>query len=182
MLNLLKARRSIRKYKNIPIPKEVIETLIKSVLYAPSGKNTRPWKFILIDDKEKLQKLSKSKTHGSKFLKDTPLGIVVTADESKTDTWIEDASVTATTLHYLAESLGLGSCWIQIHKKDTADKISSEKYVRKLLDIPEHIRVIMILAIGYPDEKKSLHDPSKFDHSIIKYNNFNNSYKFNNQD
>ncbi|HJO94449.1 MAG TPA: nitroreductase family protein [Victivallales bacterium] len=180
MLSLLKSRRSIRKYENRPVPKEVVETLIEAVLYTPSGKNTKPWEFIVIDDKNILSKLSESKTHGSKFLKNAPLGIVVAADETKTDTWIEDASVAAATLHYAAESLDLGSCWVQIHNRYTTEKIPSEKYVSELLNIPEHIRVIMILGIGFPDEKKSLHDPSKFNLNKIKYNNFNESYNFDN--
>jgi len=80
MLPLLKKRRSIRKYKEDNLEKEEVKQLIKAALLSPSSRNRCPWEFVVIDDKDLLFKLSQSKQHGSAFLKNAALGIVVIAD------------------------------------------------------------------------------------------------------
>ena len=77
------------------------------------------------------------------------------ADPEKTDIWIEDASIAATMIMLSAQDSGLGSCWIQIRNRMHQDNIKSEKYVKQILKIPDNLTVLCIIAIGYPDEKKS---------------------------
>jgi len=91
--SLIKNRRSIRKYRKQEIEKDKIEKLMQAVLLSPSSKAKFPCEFIFVNDKELLVKLSQSKPHGSAFLANAPLGIVVTADSTKSDVWIEDASI-----------------------------------------------------------------------------------------
>jgi nitroreductase len=79
---------------------------------------------------------------------------VVLADPNKSDVWIEDTAIAALILHLTAESMKLGSCWIQIRNRYHDDKQTSEQYVRKLLDIPTFYRVESIIAVGYPAESK----------------------------
>ena len=117
MLKLLRKRRSIRQYQKKQITQQEIEQLIKAALMSPSSRNLKPWEFIIVSDPDMLERLSLSKTHGSKFLKGAALGIVVLADPSKSDVWIEDAANTSLILHLTAESLQLGSCWIQIRNR-----------------------------------------------------------------
>ena len=178
MIDLLKIRRSIRKYKEDKISLDTIETLLKSALYSPSGNNIKPWEFIIVEDKDLLYKLSKAKTNSANFIKSSTLAIIVLADERKTDVWIEDSSIAATVLHFTAESLGLGSCWVQIRKRNTTEQQSSEDYTRQLLDIPNYMRVEMILAVGYPAESKTNKKISELDLTKIKYNNYEINYKF----
>ena len=113
MLNLLYKRRSIRKYKTTKLDSGTVQLLIKAALLSPSSRGFQPWQFVVVDDIEVLSLLASSKK-GAGFLKDAALGIVILADPTKSDVWVEDASIAATILHLTAESLGLGSCWIQI--------------------------------------------------------------------
>ena len=154
MLALLKKRRSIRKFQKKEVEAEKVEMLIKSALLSPTSRNLFPWEFIVVTDKQLLQKISNSKAHGSTFLKDAPLGIVVIANEEKSDVWVEDASIASIILQLAAESIGLGSCWIQIRKRMHSETQTSEAYVKHTLNIPKPYKVESIIAIGYPDEQR----------------------------
>lgn len=158
MLDLLKQRRSIRKYEDRVMEQEKLDIILKSALLSPSSRGIRPWEFIVVTDKEILGKLSQCKAHGSQFLKDAPLGIVVIADSTASDVWVEDVSIASTIIQLTAQSLGLGSCWIQVRNRKTADNQSSEDYIKELLNIPEKYGVDNIIAIGYPGEKKRSYD------------------------
>ena len=152
MLDLLRERRSVRKYQSTHLSAGLLELLKEGLLRSPSSHNLNPWEFVFVDDLEMLEKLSLAKPHGSAFLKDAPLGIVVCGDETISDVWIEDCSIASVTVQYMALSLGLGSCWIQIRERMHAETQSAEAYVQQLLKLPEKIRVLSIIAIGYADE------------------------------
>ncbi len=152
MIEQLRQRRSIRKFQDKPVEPEKIEQLKEAVLRSPSSRNFDPWHFIFIDDKSLLEKLSQSKPHGAAFLKNAPLGIVICADESKSDVWVEDCSIASILAQLTAQSLNLGSCWIQIRKRAHDDTTTSEDYIRSLLNIPADIRVESIIAVGHPAE------------------------------
>lgn len=176
MLELLKKRRSIRKYQKKKIARDEIEQLIKAALMSPSSRNLKPWEFIIISNPGMLQQLSLSKTHSSKFLKDAALGIVVLADPNKSDVWIEDAAIASLILHLTAESLQLGSCWIQIRNRYHDATQTSEQYVRKLLDIPEIYTVETIIAIGYPVESKPPTHESDLSYSKVHDETFGTAF------
>lgn len=173
MLELLKRRRTIRKFKEDKVTNQMQNDLIKAALLSPSSRKINPWEFVVVNDVEYLEKLSRSK-NGSTFLKDAPLGIVVLADESKSDVWVEDASISAIIIQLAAESMGLGSCWIQIRNRMHSDNQTSEDYIKNVLEIPENYRVEVILAIGFPDEEKTPHDDEELQFSKVHLNRFNN--------
>jgi nitroreductase len=170
MINLLRKRRSIRKFTAEKIAPEAIETLIEAALRAPSSRGINPWEFILVDDPGILSKLSEAKQHGSEFLKAAPLGIVVCADSTKSDVWIEDCSIAATIIQLTAVSVGLGSCWTQIRNRQHDTEKSAESYVQELLGLPGQIRVESILGIGHPAEQKLPVSADKLLYDRIKYN------------
>jgi nitroreductase len=157
MLEILKNRRSIRKYKDKKVEDEKIEQLIHAALLSPTSRNFYSWEFMVVNDKETIGELSKAKASGSAFLKDAPLAFVVLGDPQISDVWVEDASIASIIIQLTAQSLGLGSCWIQIRKRDHDDKITSEDYVKDLLGIPEGKRVESIISIGYPNEDRLAH-------------------------
>lgn len=168
-LSLVQKRRSIRSYKEKPITSEKIDMLIESALRAPSSRGFNPWEFVVVTDKGLLDKLSKAKPHGASFLKNAPLGIVVCADPAKCDVWVEDASIVSIFIHLAAESIGLGSCWIQIRKRMHDQAKTAQEYVRSLLNIPEKLNVESIIAIGYPAEKKPPHRKESLQYEKIFY-------------
>jgi len=136
MIELLRARRSVRNYLDKSIETEKIEILKEAVLRSPSSRNFDPWEFIFVDDRELLEKLALSKRHGSQFLAHAALGIVICGDGGKSDVWIEDCSIASILVQMVAQSMGLGSCWIQIRKRMVDDQTTSEDYIRKLLNVP----------------------------------------------
>jgi nitroreductase len=170
--SLIEKRRSIRKFLDKPIENQKIEKIMEAALRAPSSRGLNPWEFIFVTDQTVLGNLSKSKPHSSSFLKNAVLGIVVLADEKKCDVWVEDSSIASIFIQLAAQALELGSCWVQIRKRMHDDSTSAEDYVRKLLQIPETLRVESIIAIGYPGEKKTAHRKNKLQYEKIYLNQY----------
>ena len=169
---LIEQRRSIRKFKDKPIERKKIEQLIEAALRSPSSRSFNPWRFVVIDQPPLLEKLALAKAHGSSFLKGAPLGIVVCADPSASDVWVEDASIASIFLHLAAHALGLGSCWIQIRKRDHDSSTSADTYIKDLLGIPDNIMIESMIAIGYPDEAKQGHPKETLEYDKVSFNGF----------
>jgi nitroreductase len=155
MIDILRKRRSIRRYKDKAINTETIEQLKESALRSPSSRGINSWRFFFITDRAKLVKLAQAKEHGSNFLSDAGLGIVICAEKNQSDVWIEDCAIASIILQLAAQELGLGSCWIQIRNRSHIDGRTSEDYVKEVLGLPDNIKVESIIAFGYPDEKKT---------------------------
>lgn len=171
-LELLRKRRSIRQFESRPVQQEDVELLLEAMLRSPSSRSLNPWYFVVVTDKELLQELSRSKPHGASFLKNAPLAIAVCADPSICDVWVEDCSIASHNLHLAAADLGLGSCWIQIRKRDFDDALTSEKYVARTLGLKEDMRVEAIMAFGYPKEEKEGHPKSSLLYERVSYEKF----------
>ena len=146
---LVRLRRSMRKFTDEPLTAEEVETLMRAALMSPSSKGKHAWHFILVDDKAMLAQLSQCKAQGADFLAGAPLAVAVVGDPQESDVWIEDASVASAVLLYQAEDMGLGACWIQVRERYTAEGIPAEEIVRTLLGIPEELRVLSIVAVGH---------------------------------
>lgn len=177
LLPLLKKRRTIRKYKDRKVEKEKINRLVDSALLSPSSMGARPWEFIIVQDKDTLEKLSKSKKKGSTHLKDAPLGIIVCVDPEESDVWIEDASIASTYLLLEVEHLDLGACWIQIRNRMHDDEKKAEEFVKELMNIPENLRVESIISIGYPDEKKNPYIKEDLPYKKVHKATYGNPFK-----
>ncbi|THB64272.1 MAG: NAD(P)H-dependent dehydrogenase/reductase, partial [Gammaproteobacteria bacterium] len=172
MLPLLRIRRSIRKFTKQKIEHSIMDILCEALLRSQSSRNIKPWHFILIDDKTQLKHLAAAKKHGSAFLKDAAAAFVIVADNSKSDVWIEDCSIAAMQLQLTADSLGLGSCWIQIRNRMATETITSEDYVKDHLEIPENHSVLAIIALGHPAETPAPHPQDSLDYSKISRGRF----------
>lgn len=152
--DLLRQRRSTRRFTSQTIEQDKIERLQKAALMSPAGKSKNEWEFISIQDKETLQALSTCKEHGSELIEKSTLAFVVLADTSKSDVWIEDCSIASIILQLQAEALGLGSCWVQCRLRKQKNGTPTEDFVRQLLNIPSHYAVLSIIAFGYKAENK----------------------------
>jgi nitroreductase len=171
-LDLLRKRRSIRQYQDRPVEGEKIEQLTEAMLRAPSSRGLNPWEFVVVTDKETLESLSRAKQHGSAFAKGAPLAIVVLGDPARGDVWIEDCSIAALVIHLAAADLGLGSCWIQVRKRDHDGKTSAEDYVRGVLGVRPELQVEAIIAIGYPKEEKAGHPRATLPWEKVSHNRY----------
>lgn len=153
-MDLLRERRSIRKYRDKVVEKEKIKKILAAGRMAPSGKNKKPWELLVTMDREILNKLAHVKPKGGLFLAESPAAIVVIGREKVSDTWIEDCSIAATFMQLEAHNQGLGTCWVQMRGRFTSEKMDAEARVREILGIDEEIRVLCVLSIGYSDESK----------------------------
>lgn len=172
MLDLLKKRRSIRKYRPESLGQEEVARLAMAALLSPSSRNRRPWEFILVTDRELLAQLALSKSHGSSFLKDAALGVVVLGDPEKSDVWVEDCSIAALLLHLTAASMDLGSCWIQIRQRPHSPDQMAGDYIKELLAVPDKYEVEAMIAVGYPAEDKTSRGEEGLDFSKVYADRF----------
>lgn len=168
----IRNRRSIRKFKDTPVEKEKVEQLIEAALRSPSSRSFNPWRFIVVDSPDLLKQLAQAKPHGSAFLKDAPLGIVVCADACASDVWVEDTAIASIFIHLAAQALKLGSCWIQIRKRDHTQSKSADALVKEILNIPRNIMIESIIAIGYPDEVKHGHGKETLAYDKVFFNGY----------
>lgn len=152
MITLLRKRRSIRHFQARPLEPEKISLLEEALLRSPSSRDRQPCRFIFVTDPRLLNSLSEGKAHGAEFLARAPLAVVFVADETVSDVWLEDAALAAGVLQLTAESLGLGSCWVQFRLRQRIDGILSEDYLRELLGCRPEERIPLALGIGYPAE------------------------------
>lgn len=172
MLELIKSRRSIRRYQDKAVEQEKLDAILKSALMAPSSRGRRPWEFIVVNDREKIKKLSLCRGPSSRFLADAPLAVIVAAKGEIGSVWVEDASIAAAYMQLAAHSLGLGSCWIQVRDRAHDDKQTAEEYIREIVNIPGSLNILCMLAVGYPAEEKPAHDEEKLLYDKIHYNRY----------
>lgn len=148
MLDLIKRRRSIRKYTPEPLSEAKVRELLEAAMAAPSANNSQPWHFVVVRDKETKSLLAK--THRwSGMIAQAPLAIVVCGEKTRSLHWVEDTSAATENLLLAAEALGLGGVWIGIHP----DRAREAK-VREALGIPEKVGVLCLIAVGRPAEHK----------------------------
>lgn len=172
LLELLRKRRSTRKFMETEISPDLVEKLMQAALMAPASKSSNPWQFILVDDREMLKSLSVSKKMGAKLIENCSLAVVVIADPEKSDVWVEDASIASIYLQLEAEDLGLGSCWVQIRCRQNAEGEDSEAVVRRLLNVPENFRVESIIAIGMKEVSKEPFDEANMQWEKVHLGSF----------
>lgn len=154
LLDLMKSRHSIRKYTGEGIRREDLEQILRAGMLSPSGKNKRPWEFIVVRERAVLERMASSRAAGARMLSAADAAIVVIGDTEKTDTWIEDCSIAMAYMQLMAHSLGIGSCWIQGRSREAGDGRSTEEFLRAILHFPENCKLLATLSLGMPDEKK----------------------------
>lgn len=146
---LIKTRRSMRKFTDEELTQEQVELLLRAALMSPSSHRSTGWQFIVVDDKAMLARLAESKASGSAFVAEAPLAIVVLGDPEVSDAWVEDASIAAIMIQLQAEDLGLGSCWAHMKNRNAADGTPADDIIHELLGIPDNLRVLCVIAVGH---------------------------------
>ncbi len=142
----IQKRKSNRNHEYAKIPKETIEKLLEAARLSPSAKNIQPWHFIIVTNTEKRKILSKGLF--AKFLKEAPVVIVLCGDQKASPDWyIVDVALAGENMVLAATAEGLGTCWVGSF---------NEKDVKTLLGVPENLRVVALLAVGYSVEKVSM--------------------------
>ncbi len=146
----IRKRYSVRNYSDRPVEKEKIIALLEAARLAPSAGNRQEWRFVVVTDENKRKKLAEASA-GQKFVGDAPVVFVCCADtdfhkmRSGYECYLFDVAIAIDHITLRATELGLGTCWIGAFYEDE---------IKKILNIPENIRVVELLTVGYPAEDK----------------------------
>lgn len=159
--NLLVERHSIRRYTDQPVSGDDVTTILQAALLAPSSKSKRPWQFVIVEDKETLETLSKCKPVAAHAIRGAAFAVVVCADPGQSDMWIEDCAIAAEFMQLQAAALGIGSCWIQVRARYNAENEPAETLVQETLGMPEYLKVECIMSFGYSAENRKPVDVDK---------------------
>ncbi len=155
LYEVMKTRRSIRKYSDRPVPDEVLGRILEAVRIAPSGSNRQPWKFIVVRQKETADRLIPA-CNNQKFIAEPPLLIVACSLKITSNrggymgdgSVLTDVSIAVDHLTLAARNEGLGTCWIGAF---------DNRAVKEILSIPEESNVVGLIPLGYPA------DPTAFE-------------------
>ena len=155
-LDVIDKRHSVRKFADRPVEREILDALISVAQKAPSSRNCKSSAFMVVEDRDTLAAISEMRDSGSAFVKDAPAAIVVMGDETKTDLWVDNCAISATFLQLAAPAMDLCSCWVHVNgrprSKSDASLGDAETYLRELLGIKDGMRVLCVVAVGYPEE------------------------------
>ncbi len=173
-IDLLRGRRSIRKFQKRAVEQEKVDLLVEAVLRSPSSRGFNPWEFVVVTDPATINRLARAKPHGASFLANAPLAIVVCADPGKSDVWVEDVSIATMLLHLAATDLGLGSCWIQLRKRDHDDTQTAGEYAARVLGLPTGLVASAIMAIGYPAQELAPHPLASLQRDKVSVDRYGN--------
>ena len=152
---IISRRRSTRKFLPTPVERERLERIVEMALQAPSSRNSRSTRFMIVQNPDLLEKMSRMRDYGSAFMKDAAAAILVMGDKRATDLWIDNCAISATTLQLAVVDEGLASCWVHVNDRPCLqakpDGRKADDYLRELLDLPEHYGILCAVALGYSD-------------------------------
>jgi len=163
-MEAIRSRRSTRIYKNKPIPKEALEQLVEAASVAPTARNVQPWEFIVITQPETLRKIADLAENG-RFLVSAGACIAVFCSDTKY--YLEDGCAATENILLAATALGIGSCWVAGDKKPYCSQINT------LLNVPQTVKLVSLVALGYPQSEGSfkMADKRKLD-EVIHWDKF----------
>ena len=152
ILEAVKGRRSIRRFKNTPLPAPLLRMLEDSLLEAPSAGNLQSRRFYFVF-RDRTRKRIAEAAYRQDFITEAPLAVVCCADltiakrygeRGRTLYCLQDVAASIQNLMLVAYSLGLGTVWVGAF---------DEKEVSRILELPDHLRPVAIVPVGFPDEK-----------------------------
>lgn len=169
VMNNILSRKSVRAYTDRPISKTQLDTLVRAAMAAPTGKDMRPWKFVIVDDKSVIDELAKGLPR-AKMLAEAQAAIVVCGDMSITDdkgepskNWMLDCSAATENFLLMAESMGIGAVWTGVYPYEDRTKT-----VKEILNLPEEIKPLCVIPMGYPKGDPQPND--KYNKENVRYN------------
>ena len=148
MIDLIKMRRSIRKFTPEKVGDEIVNQIIEAGIFAPSGKNNQPWKFVVVRDSGLKEQLS-DMTHYSQIIRDAPVLIVVFLDHHQSYDYIKDVQAVGACIQNMllaVSDLRMGGVWL-------GEILKNKERVHALLSTPEHFELMAVIALGHPAEK-----------------------------
>lgn len=167
VIRSLLGRRSIRSYTRQAVEKSKIRLLLISAMYAPSARNEQPWHFLVIDERNLLDRIPHVHPYAS-MLKEASLAILVCGDEKlelSRDYWTVDCSAATQNILLAAHALGLGAVWLGVYPRR-----ERQEGIRKIFDLPSHIHPFSLVSVGYPAEEKPM--PDRYREERVHWNHW----------
>ena len=168
VLHNILQRKSVRAYTDRAVSHEQLDTLIRAAMAAPTGRDMRPWHFIVLEGRHQLSPLAEQLPY-AKMLAEAQAAVVVCGDMSVTDkegnpsrNWTFDCSAATENLLLQAEAMGLGAVWTGVYPYD--ERIEA---VKQALHLPDHLIPLNVIPIGYPKgdpQPKDKYDPAKVEY------------------
>lgn len=139
----LLSRRSVRRFKPDPVPLDLVLKALDIARHAPSAHNRQPWEFVVVQDRQKIEELSKIHEWSSPVAR-APLAVVVLADTQQApDSYMQDGAIVATYLWLALHCVGLATVWIY-----TLNRVEE---VRRIIGAPDHMFPVAIFPVGFPE-------------------------------
>jgi len=149
VIKAIRERRSIRKYKSTEVSEENVDVILQAGRWAPSASNKQPWHFIVIRNADLRKKLADAHAYG-RFMKESPVVIVVLGDPKKHPRYhLADPHNAVQNMLLAAYAQGLSTCWMGVRDTDI------EPAFRKLLSVPEDLRIICAVSVGFGDQERT---------------------------
>jgi nitroreductase len=164
VFDAIRNRRSVRTYRRDPVEEEKIVKCLEAARWAPSASNKQPWHFIVVRDEKTRIEMANLHPFG-KFMKESPVVLVVLCDpEEHPKYYMYDPCVATQNFLLAAYAQGLGTCWMGMVN------VSFEDDMKRLLNIPERMRILCCVSVGYPNESPS--STRKELRNIVSYEKF----------
>ena len=154
-LEALNTRRSIRAFTPRPVSLEIVRELVRAAMHAPSAGNEQPWHFVILTDRELLDKIPDFHPYAG-MLAEAPVAVLVCGDprqEKHPGMWVQDCAAATQNLLLAAHAKGLGAVWVGVHPRE--DRIEP---LRRLMALPEVVIPFALIPIGHPAETPESED------------------------
>jgi nitroreductase len=147
LLDLIKQRRSVRKFTDQPVSDEQLRVVLEAAVAAPTRLDVQPWHFVVLRDKALQKRLAESlRLHA--YLEAAPVVIAVWGEPERTSTWLMDCSAAIENLLLAAQAVGLGAVWVG--GPDVTLWGATEELLRREIGAPQDVRLVSLIAMGVP--------------------------------
>jgi len=167
LLDLIKRRRSVRRFAQRPIPDEMLNDILEAGRWAPSGANMQPRRFLVVTRKDLLRAIAELSHFGpikSGHVAESVALIMLLGDSKTISTTVAlDCAIAGTNMTLVATASGIGSCWIGAFE---------EENIKRLLSVPERYDIVAMIAFGYPDGDLPKGPPRLELEDIVHYESF----------
>ncbi len=165
VLEAIHSRRSVRKYEDRPVPEDLVRKLLAAAMAAPSARNSQPWQFVVVTERELLQEAARINPN-ARMARHAPLGILICGDpglEKSPGYWPVDCAAAAENLLLAAHGLGLGAVWTGVYPR--GERMDG---FRRLLGLPGEIEPHSFMVVGFPAEEPAAQE--RFREDRIHFN------------
>ncbi|MFH1510484.1 MAG: nitroreductase family protein [Candidatus Woesearchaeota archaeon] len=146
-IECIRTRRSVRKYLPAKVPADTLKEIVECANLAPSARAIYPWHFVVVSNRDNLDRIAGLATYGS-FLKAASACIIVCGQKSH-DFTVIDCSAATQNILLAATAKGIGSCWVNAWRKPYNEEIAG------IIGLPDSLELVSIVSLGYPAENPS---------------------------